>query len=549
MRVVRMHVRWRRRLSVRLTAVVALVVTVTIGAFVALGLRAQQGHLEGEVVRGAALLSDTIKSSTHQHMLDDRRQDAYLIMETIGRQEGIEGVRIFNKDGRVTYSNHPAEIGTQVDKRAESCYACHAADQPIVRLTVPSRSRTYRSNGHRVLAMVTPIYNEPSCSTAACHAHPESQRVLGVVDVGISLAEIDRGLSDLERSTAAASALGVIVLATGVGFFARRLVVRPVAQLLEGTRRIAEGDLRHRILLEGNREDEIGLLARSFNRMTESLARADAEIRELMEGLERQVEQRTAALKDTQTQLVHAEKMASLGRLAASIAHEINNPLAGILTFAKLMIRTLEDGSAAVPRPGHLKNLRLVQREAERCTAIVRNLLDFARQRAMTLVAVDVGAVVEEALSLVAHQLALKGVAVEKRLAAVPPVQGDFGQLRQAFVNVILNACDAMGAGGRLTVTARTVGESGPVELTFEDTGMGIPSEHLARIFDPFFSTKEKGTGLGLSVVYGIVERHGGRMDVRSEVGKGTSLRIRLPLPSAPGGDAPAPARVPGVVA
>ena len=535
-----MDVSWRRRLSVRLTAVVAMVVMVTMGAFVALGLRAQQRHLEGEVIRGAALLSDTIKSSTHQHMLEDRRQDAYLIMETIGRQEGIEGVRIFNKDGRVTYSNHPAEVGTQVDKRAESCYACHAADQPLERLTLPSRSRTYRANGHRVLAMVTPIYNEPSCSTAGCHAHPESQRVLGVVDVGISLAEIDRGLADLERSTAAVSALGVIVLAAGVGFFARRLVVGPVAQLVEGTRRIAEGDLGHRILLEDGREDEIGLLARSFNRMTESLARADGEIRELMEGLERQVEQRTAALRDAQAQLVHAEKMASLGRLAASIAHEINNPLAGILTFAKLMVRTLEDESTDVPRSGHLKNLKLVQREAERCTAIVRNLLDFARQRPMTLAAVDVHAVIEEALSLVAHQLALKGVSVEKRLFAAPPVHGDFGQLRQAFVNVILNACDALAPGGRLLVTAGTAGESGPVEVSFEDTGAGIPPEHLARIFDPFFSTKEKGTGLGLSVVYGIVERHGGELDVKSEVGKGTRLRMRLPLVSAPGGNVPA---------
>jgi two-component system, NtrC family, sensor kinase len=521
------QVRWRRRVSLRLTALIVVVVATTAGALVALGLRTQQRHVVGEVVRGAALLSDTIKNSTHQHMLEDRRQDAYAMMQAIGGQEGIEKVRIFNKEGRITFSSHREETGAQVDKRAESCYACHAAGQPIVRLSVPSRSRIYRANGHRILGMVTPIYNEASCASAACHAHPESQRVLGVVDVGISLAEIDRGLSGLGRQTAQAAALGLLVLAAGVAFVARRIVTRPVAELMDATRRIAEGDLEHRIALGPAEDDEIGLLARSFNGMTDSLARARAEIRELMQGLETKVEQRTSALRDAQAQLGQSEKLASLGRMAASIAHEINNPLAGILTFAKLIIRTLEDDGEAVDREVLLRHLALVEREAGRCTAIVRNLLEFARQRPLALAPTDVNAAVEEALSLVAHQLSLKGVALAKRLEPLPPVPADFGQLRQAFVNVALNAGDAMAGGGRLTVASRALAGGG-VEVCFEDTGVGIPEEHLARIFDPFFSTKEKGTGLGLSVVYGIVQRHGGDLDVRSRVGEGTTMRIRL---------------------
>jgi two-component system, NtrC family, sensor kinase len=521
------QVRWQRRVSLRLTVLIVVVVATTGGALVALGLRTQQRHVVGEVVRGAALLSDTIKNSTHQHMLEDRRQDAYSMMQAIGRQEGIEKVRIFNKEGRITFSTHPGETGTQVDKRAESCDACHAAGQPIVRLSVPSRSRIYRADGHRILGMVTPIYNEASCASAACHAHPESQRVLGVVDVGISLAEIDRGLRGLGRQTALAAALGLLVLAAGVGFVARRIVTRPVGELMHATRRIAEGDLEHRIPLRPAEDDEIGLLARSFNGMTDSLARARAEIRELMEGLETKVEQRTVALRDAQAQLAQSEKLASLGRMAASIAHEINNPLAGILTFAKLIIRTLQEDGEAVDREVLLRHLALVEREAGRCTAIVRNLLEFARQRPLTLAPTDVNAAVEEALSLVTHQLSLKGVALEKRLEPMPPVPADFGQLRQAFVNVALNAGDAMAGGGRLTVASRALAGGG-VEVCFEDTGVGIPEEHLARIFDPFFSTKEKGTGLGLSVVYGIVQRHGGDVEVRSRVGEGTTMRIRL---------------------
>jgi two-component system NtrC family sensor kinase len=452
-------------------------------------------------------------------------------MDTIAKQEGIEKVRIFNKEGRITFSTQRAEIGSLVDKRAESCYACHAAGQPLVRLALPSRSRVYAApSGHRVLAMVTPVYNEPRCSDAACHAHPPEQQVLGVVDVGVSLAGIDHSLASLTERTLGLALAALLTIALGVVFFANRVVMRPAASLLEGTRRIAQGDLEHRI--PAGPPDELGLLADSFNRMTDSLQEARTEIEDLMNGLEQQVEQRTAALRGAHKELLRSEKLASLGRLAASIAHEINNPLSGILTFAKLLIRTLEDGAEDQDAKDQcLKNLRLVERETARCTAIVRNLLDFARERPLTLTGVDLNQVLSEALSLLEHQLALRGVSLDKHLEPLPAIQADFGQLRQALVNVVLNAADAMSAGGQLAVSSGADAEG--VEVVVTDTGVGIPPEHLARIFDPFFSTKNKGTGLGLSVVYGIVERHGGRLEVKSEVGQGTTVRMRLPLSGA----------------
>ena len=374
-------IRWWNRLSVRLPVVIAALTLAAIGSFVLVAVRVQRDHLTGEVVRSAALFSDTIKSSTYHFMLEDRREEVYRIMATIGRQEGVERVRIFNKDGKITFSTHREEIGSLVDKRAEACYACHEADQPIARLALASRSRTYPApDGHRTLGMVTPIYNEQSCSTAACHAHSASQRVLGVVDIGLSLAEIDRGIEHLERRTLAFSAVAVLALAAIVGLFARRLVVRPVTQLVEGTQRVAQGDLEHQIPLRT--ADEIGALALSFNGMTRSLREAQTELGNLMGTLERQVEERTAALGETQKQLIQSEKMASLGKLAASIAHEINNPLSGILTYAKLLSRILQEGPPDdAARMACVRNLGLVERETQRCTAIVRNLLDFARQR------------------------------------------------------------------------------------------------------------------------------------------------------------------------
>jgi two-component system, NtrC family, sensor kinase len=518
---------WRQRLSTKLLGVVAVLTLAAVLAFALVETVMARQRLGG-VTQSAELFSETIKSSTWHAMLEDRRRDAYTVMEVIGRQPGVEEVRIFNKEGRVTYSSQPREIGMLVDKKAESCYACHAAGQPLSRITAPSRARVYLSNGHRVLGMVTPIYNDPSCSTAACHAHAPGQQVLGVLDVGLSLAEMDRELLLFRRSSLSITALAVLLLAAFFFFFAQAQVVRPVAALVEGTRRVARDQLDLEIRTDSR--GELGLLAASFNDMTRSLRRLAGELHQVMESLEAKVEERTAELRTAHEQLVRTEKLSALGKLSASIAHEINNPLAGILTFAKLMIRTLEQGPPDdAGRKVLVKNLALVQRETERCSAIVRNLLDFARERPLSLAEVSVNQVVEESISLIAHQVAMLGVVLEKDLARVPPVEADFGQLRQACVNIAMNACEAMGKGGRLTIATRPVPDQGAVEITLTDTGPGIPPEILRKIFDPFFTTKERGTGLGLSVVYGIVERHKGKVEVQSEIGKGTRFIIRLP--------------------
>ncbi len=541
---------WWRRLGVRLAATVVIGAAATLALLAWLILGVQERSLIRRVTSDAALLSDTIKSSTYHAMLEDRRKDAYLSMESIGRQEGIEHVRFFNKEGRITFSTARGEPDSFVNKTAEACYACHAADRPLERLSMPSRARLYRHGDHRVLGMVTPIYNEPSCSTAACHAHPPERTVLGVLDIGISLEPVDANLAQLHRDTLVIAFLSMSLLAALVTWFTQYSVVRPVTRLLEATRRMASGDLSYTVPERSS--SEIGTLERSFNEMRQALGSARAERLALLASLEQKVDQRTQALRKAQDQLVRSEKLSSLGRLAASVAHEINNPLAGILTYAKLLTRLLEPGAADDPQKATaVKNLALVKRETERCSAIVRNLLDFARERPLKLVDTDLAAVVDEALALVTNQAKLQNVTILRDVAHVPPVYGDFGQLRQACVNVIINACDAMKEGGTLRVALGEEGDA--VVLSFADTGVGIPPEYLAKVIDPFFTTKEKGTGLGLSVVYGIVERHGGTVDLSSTVGVGTTVTFRLPTAAtspvraaqeAPAAAAPTPAEL-----
>jgi two-component system NtrC family sensor kinase len=324
---------------------------------------------------------------------------------------------------------------------------------------------------------------------------------------------------------------GVVVLAALLYLFGRAEVVEPVAAIVAGTRRVARDELDIEIRVHS--KGELGLLATSFNEMTRSLRWLEDNLKDFMDVLEHQVEARTADLNAAQETLVRAEKMSSLGKLAASVAHEINNPLAGILTFAKLVSRTLAEGPPDDARRAVLqRNLALIERETQRCSEIVRNLLSFARERPIQPKPMDPRAAIEEALSLLASEARTQNIQVERDLSQVPDVLADAGQLRQAFLNIAINACEAMGAAGKLRVTTRADAEA--VEIAFEDTGPGIPPERLPHVFDPFFTTKEKGTGLGLSVVYGIVERHGGVVEVRSEVGRGTTFTIRLPIAATP---------------
>ena len=232
-------------------------------------------------------------------------------------------------------------------------------------------------------------------------------------------------------------------------------------------------------------------------------------------------------LKETREQLVHAEKLASLGQLAASIAHEINNPLAGVLTYTKLLAKkisgdTLEKGAA-------LDNLAKMESEVSRCSRIIRNLLDFSRQSEPTLRLVDVNQVIEQVLAMVGHQAQLQKVDVVRELSpSLPKVMADSDKLQQVFTNLTLNAIQAMSGGGRMTL--RTSVTNSQVRIDVQDTGCGISKENLSKLFTPFFTTKEKGSGvgLGLAVIRGIIERHKGEIKVQSEVGKGTTFSVYL---------------------
>ncbi|HSL23069.1 MAG TPA: ATP-binding protein [Vicinamibacterales bacterium] len=539
------ELRWWNRLSVRITAVITIATAIGGAVFLGLVLRAQREQLTEQTMSNAAFLSDTLVNSLQRHMLRNERSELLGSLQAVAAQPLMAELRLFDSRGLTQYSMNPSEIGRTASKREPACIACHSNGHVPDPLTISARSRIIAQGNGRVLVTVSPIYNRPTCSSAACHAHPPSQRVLGLLEVGTSLAHVDGTLASLQRTTAVVALLTVLGLAVTAIVFTRRRVTGPVEQLADGVRRVAQGDLKEPVPVVGS--GEIAALAQSFNEMEGALLEMRRQRLALLESLEQQVQERTAALEKARERLMQGEKLSSLGRLAASIAHEINNPLAGILTYAKLLVRTLEEAPPdEAARAKIIGQLKLVERETQRCTAIVRNLLDFARERPLKLAQIDVNAAIGEALFLINNQVKMQNITLEHELGGLPAIEADFGQIRQALVNILINACDAMPSGGTLRIVSRQAGDA--VEIEVRDTGPGIAPEHLKKVLDPFFSTKEKGTGLGLSVVYGIVERHGGALRIDSTPGKGTDVTITLPTacaavavgpPAEPGRPAP----------
>ena len=289
------------------------------------------------------------------------------------------------------------------------------------------------------------------------------------------------------------------------------------------TRKIADGDLSFRVQIKS--QDEIGVLADSFNKMTESLVKAEGKLKQWGKTLELKVKERTKELEAAQKQLLQSEKLASLGKMAAGVAHEINNPLTAILTFSKLLLGDLDKND---PR---CEDLQTIVDETLRCRDIVRGLLDFSRETKSKKQWTDINSVIEETLFLLQHQAIFHDIKIEKNLAdSLPRINLDRSQIKQVFMNMFLNAAEAMAEKGILTVT--TLSKDKSVIVKIKDTGCGIPEKNISKLFDPFFSTKKvgKGTGLGLSVSYGIVKAHNGSIDVESKVGEGTEFTIKFPI-------------------
>ncbi|MBI4378252.1 MAG: HAMP domain-containing protein [Nitrospinae bacterium] len=329
---------------------------------------------------------------------------------------------------------------------------------------------------------------------------------------------LSAGIGDFKRLFVF-TILAAILLTVFVSMFISKMLTHPLSKLKKGVQFIGKGYLDYRLDVKSG--DEIEELASEFNNMAEKLNKYNRY-------LEDKVEERTRKVRDYERQLIQSEKMASLGLLAAGIAHEINNPIGIIVNRIECL--KMENKNGDIPEKV-IKDLDTLMHHAMRVSKITGNLLSFSRESSHEFHPQDINKIIEKVLMFIESAISKKGIALEKSLdGRLPLVFGNAGGLEQVFLNIIHNAMDATGSGGRIRVETRSNGSY--VNIIISDTGYGIPDEYLRRIFDPFFTTKEigKGTGLGLSISYGIIKEHGGEIRVESEVSKGTAFTVVLPI-------------------
>ena len=416
------------KIGFKLTFGVVLTVLIAIGIFAYFNIRSENKSLLMEVERHASQFSEHLKSDMNYDMLHQDRSRIRDGIRRIGKQKSVDHIRVFNKPGEIVYSSDPSEVGKVVDMNTDICSSCHGEGIPRDTLESQERMRIFRTDedSPRMLGIINPVYNEKTCWTADCHAHPPSKTVLGMLDVTLPLTEVDRNIFRSQIAVVVLAISVILILSLIVGLLVRWWIDRPVQELLKAMKHVSGGNLAYRV--DVTSDDELGMLAKSFNNMTENLAQA-------------------------RLQLFQSDKLASLGRLAAGVAHEINNPLTAVLTNSSYLLKRSQGQSEVVD------DLNVIVSETIRCREIVKSLLDFARQTTPKKRKADINQIIHRAATVIENQLTIGRVELVMDLDdSLPMVTVDANQIQQVFINLMANASDAIGEdSGTITITSKAI--------------------------------------------------------------------------------------------
>ncbi len=529
---------FRRNLAKKLIFFIAVILILTFGTFAYININLQKKYLIGEKQQDAVRLSQTIERSITYDMLTARTDFIQRTLEDIGKQEGIEHIRIFDKKGEVIAADSADEIGMSIDRQAEACYQCHSNKQPLKMLPTSDRTRTFKlENGDRVLGIINPIYNEPQCSSSACHFHPEDQNVLGVMDIWVSLTRFDEQIGTSRKQILIYFVFTFLLISAGISLFIVLFVNTPIHRLIEGTRRIAAGDLNYRI--KRYHSDEIGELSKSFDDMTTDLKKSREEIEKWNVKLKNEVKKATEKLKKTNQDLNGAnKKLQELDNMKSDfmrrMEHGSRSHLAVIQSCLSLVLK--ENYSEL-----NEQQTDLVTTAKRRCSTMLELLDDIlllsyrkSFEAVYLMKPVQVRDIVHMAVEDTHTQAQKKNIEIDIQIPSnFPQVMADPEALKEVFSNLLNNAVKYTEENGTVNVSAKR--KKGFLEIEVRDTGIGIAPKDLPEIFHEFYrapnakSHKVEGTGLGLAIVKAIVEALHGSLKVQSELGKGSTFTIILP--------------------
>ncbi len=469
-------------------------------------------------------IAETIINSLELDMMTNNSDAINKTIKSIGNQDLIKELRIIDHSGKVCAAKNESEMGKIFYKtKNKKCLICHARGNPKKNSSLVFYE--WGTANSCKLKGITPIYNKPKCYNAPCHAHSKNEKILGFLDMAVCTKNLYEAQKQVEKKIFFLSAFFIFLFSSIIILTIRKFITNPIKILVNGTNKVASGNFNVKLSIKNR--DEIGKLAWAFNIMVEK-------IDELTKKLEKKVEIKTEKLQLAQKRIVEAEKMSSLGRLAAVIAHEINNPISGLVVFINLIRKQLKKESLSQKEINKIEEqLKLMESEAKRCGNMVTELLAFSRNEFGSMHPVNVKKTILKACKMMELKIKDKNIFIKTDIHEnLPIVKGDPNKLQQVFMNLIQNSIDAMPMGGEINIRAKYNENENNIEIEVKDEGIGIPKEHLKHIFEPFYSSKEdgKGVGIGLFVVYGIINQFGGNISVSSEINRGTTFFIKLPI-------------------
>jgi two-component system, NtrC family, sensor kinase len=489
----------------------------------------QNGNNVGSIVEGAL----------YHSMLENNKGTLQSTLDVINTMSGIDDVNMYDDHDRLVYSSFSSD--TKLHSNPD-CLSCHSNISSMF----PRKEKSYRiidvrsecnmyenDNSHRHLLIRSPILNEKSCYTSACHFHQESDEVLGSLIIKMPLNDLDNAV---EKSSAKFYLLAMamtLLLVAALILFTRKKIKNPLNDLIKASLAVANGNKDTRLDIKPNQLDDMRMVSQAFNDMLDNLQSATEELQNWSQQLEYKVRKKSEELGAAQNELIHIERIASLGKLSSSVAHEINNPLSGILVYTKLIYKQLSHPELdPAKKETMLRHLKLIESETKRCGEIVKGLLEFSKKDQEDFESKHLHKILSDTYELMTHPIKIANISFHAELKATSDlIFCSPNQIKQACVALLVNATEAVHENGEIVISTSNP-QVDTIRIDITDNGIGIPEDDIPQIFQPFFSTKHdtSGIGLGLAIVHGIIKSHNGKIDVKSELGRGTTISITLPL-------------------
>lgn len=522
--------------------VVLIITILSVILFVSFGLifkSVYQQYLNTVILQNGNNVGSLVEGALYHSMLENDESALQSTLDVIHTLPGIEDVNMYDASDSLIYSSFSTDTSVNMNPNCKSCHKNLATMFPRKEksyriITAESECKMSKGlKGQRHLLIRSPILNSKSCYESSCHAHNASEDVLGSLVIKVPLKNLDAAVEKSSMEFYMLAVLTTLLLASFLILFTRREIKNPLNRLIKASIAVANGDKSTRVEIKPNQLDDMRMVSVAFNDMLDNLQAATTELENWSQQLEYKVQKKSEELGTAQSELMHIERLASLGKLSSSVAHEINNPLSGILVNTKLVHKLLSNPQLTDEKKEiMLKQLKMIETETKRCGDIVKGLLDFSKKDQEDFEPKHLHDILNETYDLMSHPVKIANISFSTDFSAKSDlIYCSPNQIKQACVAMLVNASEAVTENGEIMIKTSNPDQD-TIKLVITDNGIGISDEDLLHIFEPFFSTKQqaRGIGLGLPIVHGIIQSHKGNIQVKSEPGQGTTISIRLPL-------------------